>query len=144
VRFMILLKADKNTEAGVMPSEKLLADMGKYNEELAKAGVLLAGEGLHPTSKGARVRFSGTQRTVIDGPFKDSKDLVCGFWMFQVKSREEAIEWVKRCPNPVEGETEVEVRQVCEAEDFGAEFTPELREQEERVRAQAAELRQKR
>jgi hypothetical protein len=138
VRFMILLKADKNTEAGVMPSEKLLADMGKYNEELAKAGVLLAGEGLHPTSKGARVRFSGTQRTVIDGPFKDSKDLVCGFWMFQVKSREEAIEWVKRCPNPVEGETEVEIRQVFEAEDFGAEFTPELREAEQRLRDQIA------
>jgi hypothetical protein len=132
------VKADKNTEAGVMPSEKLLADMGKYNEELAKAGVLLAGEGLHPTSKGARVRFSGTQRTVIDGPFKDSKDLVCGFWMFQVKSREEAIEWVKRCPNPVEGETEVEIRQVFEAEDFGAEFTPELREAEQRLRDQIA------
>jgi hypothetical protein len=135
---MILVKADKNTEAGVMPSEKLLADMGKYNEELAKAGVLLAGEGLHPTSKGARVKFSGTKRTVIDGPFKDSKDLICGFWMFQVKSREEAIEWVKRCPNPVEGETEIEIRQVFEAEDFGPEFTPELREAEQRLRDQIA------
>jgi hypothetical protein len=138
MRFMILVKADKNTEAGVMPSEKLLADMGKYNEELAKAGVLLAGEGLHPTSKGARVKFSGTKRTVIDGPFKDSKDLICGFWMFQVKSREEAIEWVKRCPNPVEGETEIEIRQVFEAEDFGPEFTPELREAEQRLRDQIA------
>jgi hypothetical protein len=138
VRFMILVKADKNTEAGIMPSEKLLADMGKYNEELAKAGVLLAGEGLHPTSKGARVKFSGTKRTVIDGPFKDSKDLICGFWMFQVKSREEAIEWVKRCPNPVEGETEIEIRQVFAAEDFGPEFTPELREAEQRLRDQIA------
>jgi hypothetical protein len=138
VRFMILVKADKNTEAGIMPSEKLLADMGKYNEELAKAGVLLAGEGLHPTSKGARVKFSGTKRTVIDGPFRDSKDLICGFWMFQVKSRAEAIEWVKRCPNPVEGETEIEVRQVFEAEEFGPEFTPELREAEQRLRDQIA------
>ena len=138
MRFMILIKADKNTEAGIMPSEKLLADMGKYNEELAKAGVLLAGEGLHPTSKGARVKFSGTKRTVIDGPFKDSKDLICGFWLFQVKSREEAIEWVKRCPNPVEGETEIEIRQVFEAEDFGPEFTPELREAEQRLRDQIA------
>jgi hypothetical protein len=138
VRFMILVKADKNTEAGIMPSEKLLADMGKYNEELAKAGVLLAGEGLHPTSKGARVKFSGTKRTVIDGPFRDSKDLICGFWMFQVKSRAEAIEWVKRCPNPVEGETEIEIRQVFEAEDFGPEFTPELREAEQRLRDQIA------
>ena len=138
MRFMVLVKADKNTEAGVMPSQKLLADMGTYNEELAKAGVLLAGEGLHPSSKGARVRFSGAKRTVVDGPFKDSKDLVCGFWMFQVKSKEEAIEWVKRCPNPVEGETEIEIRQVFEADDFGAEFTPELREAEERLRDQIA------
>jgi hypothetical protein len=138
MRFMVLVKADKNTEAGVMPSQKLLADMGKYNEELAKAGVLLAGEGLHPSSKGARVRFSGAKRTVVDGPFKDSKDLVCGFWMFQVKSKEEAIEWVKRCPNPVEGETEIEIRQVFEADDFGAEFTPELREAEQRLRDQIA------
>ena len=138
MRFMVLVKADKNTEAGVMPSEKLLADMAQYNEELAKAGVLLAGEGLHPSSKGARVRFSGAKRTVVDGPFKDSKDLVCGFWMFQVKSKEEAIEWVKRCPNPVEGETEIEIRQVFEADDFGAEFTPELREAEQRLRDQIA------
>jgi len=135
---MILVKADKNTEAGVMPSEKLLADMGKYNEELAKAGILLAGEGLHPSSKGARVRFSGASRTIVDGPFKETKDLVCGFWMFQVKSKEEAIEWVKRCPNPVEGETEIEIRQVFEAEDFGPEFTPELREAEQRMRDQIA------
>ena len=138
MRFMVLVKADKNTEAGVMPSQKLLADMGTYNEELAKAGVLLAGEGLHPSSKGARVRFSGAKRTVVDGPFKDSKDLVCGFWMFQVKSKEEAIEWVKRCPNPVEGETEIEIRQVFEADDFGAEFAPELREAEQRLRDQIA------
>jgi len=111
VRFMIFVKADKNTEAGVMPSEKLLADMGKYNEELTKTGILLAAEGLHPSSKGARVRFSGASRTVVDGPFKETKDLVCGFWIFQVKSKEEAIAWVKRCPNPVEGETEIEIRQ---------------------------------
>ena len=123
MRFMVLVKADKNSEAGVMPSEKLLADMGTYNEELMKAGVLLAGEGLHPSSKGARVKFSGAKRTVVDGPFPETKDLVCGFWIFQVKSREEAIEWVKRCPNPMEGETELEIRQVFEAEDFGAELT---------------------
>jgi len=135
---MVLVKANKNTEAGVMPSEKLLADMAQYNEELAKAGILLAGEGLHPSSKGARVRFAGARRTVVDGPFKDSKDLVCGFWMFQVKSKEEAIEWVKRCPNPVEGETEIEIRQVFEADDFGAEFAPELREAEQRLRDQIA------
>jgi hypothetical protein len=134
---MILLKADKNTEAGVMPNEKLLADMGKYNEELVKAGVMLAGEGLHPSSKGARVKFSGGKRTAIDGPFTEAKELICGFWLWQVKSKEEAIEWVKRCPNPFPGtEPEIEIRQVFEAEDFGAEFTPELREQEERLRAQ--------
>ncbi|PYN89320.1 MAG: dehydrogenase [Candidatus Rokuibacteriota bacterium] len=120
MRFMVLVKADRNTEAGVMPSEKLLAEMGKYNEALTKAGVLLAAEGLHPSSKGARVKFSGASRTVVHGPFKETKDLVCGFWIFQVKSKEEAIEWVKRCPNPVEGETEIEIRQVFEAEDFGA------------------------
>jgi hypothetical protein len=135
---MVLVKADKNSEAGVMPSEKLLADMGKYNEELTKAGVLLAGEGLHPSSKGARVKFSGANRTVVDGPFAQTKDLVCGFWMFQVNSREEAIEWVKRCPNPMEGETEIEIRQVFEADDFGAELTPELRESEQRMRDQLA------
>jgi hypothetical protein len=138
MRFMILVKADKNSEAGVMPSEKLFAAMGKYNEELVKAGVLLAGEGLHPSSKGARVKFSGSKRTVIDGPFTEAKELIAGFWLFQVKSKEEAIEWVKRCPNPMEGESEIELRQVFEAEDFGAEFTPELREAEERLRAQVA------
>ena len=140
MRFMVIVKADKNTEAGVMPSQELLAAMGKYNEELGNAGVLLAGEGLHPSSKGARVRFSGSNRTVVDGPFAESKELVAGFWIFQVKSLEEAIEWVKRSPNPLEGESEIEIRQIFEAEDFGAEFTPELREQEERIRAQATEL----
>jgi hypothetical protein len=138
MRFMVMVKADKNTEAGVMPSEKLLAEMGKYNEELVKAGVLLAGEGLQPSSKGARVKFSGDKRTVIQGPFPDTKKLIAGFWLFQVKSKEEAIEWVKRCPNPMQGESEIEIRQVFEAEDFGAEFTPELREQEERLRAEVA------
>src|SRR6184192_2907205 len=136
MRFMVMVKATKDSEAGKMPDEKLLADMGKYNEELAKAGVMLAGEGLHPSSKGARVRFSGTKRTVIDGPFTESKELVAGFWLWQVKSKEEAIEWVKRCPNPMDGESEIEIRQVFEAEDFGAEFTPELREQEEHLRAE--------
>ena len=135
---MVMVKADKNSEAGVMPSEQLLAEMGKYNEELVRAGVLLAGEGLQPSSKGARVRFSGSKRTVIDGPFPETKDLVAGFWLLQVKSKEEAIEWVKRCPNPMPGESEIEIRQVFEAEDFGAEFTPELREQEERLRAEIA------
>jgi hypothetical protein len=139
MRFMVLVKATKDSEAGVLPSEELLAEMGKYNEELANAGVLLAGEGLHPSSKGARVRFSGKERTVIDGPFTETKELIAGFWLIQVKSREEAIEWVKRCPNPMEGESEIEIRQVFEADDFGDEFTPELREQEERVRAQAAD-----
>jgi hypothetical protein len=138
MRFMILLKADKNTEAGVLPSEKLLTEMGKYNEELVKAGVMLAGEGLQPSSKGARVRFSGDKRTVTDGPFTETKELVAGFWLFQVKSLEEAIEWVKRCPNPLEGDAEIEIRRVYEASDFGAEFTPELRQQEERLRAQVA------
>jgi hypothetical protein len=138
MRFMILLKADKNTEAGVMPSEKLLTEMGKYNEELVKAGVMLAGEGLHPSSRGARVKFSGGQCTVTDGPFPEVKELICGFWLWQVKSKEEAIAWVKRCPSPLDSEVEIEIRQVFEAEDFGAEFTPELREQEERLRAQLA------
>ena len=138
MRFMVMVKADKNTEAGVLPSEKLLADMGKYNEELVKAGVMLAGEGLQPSSKGARVKFSGDQRTVIDGPFTETKELIAGFWLFQVKSKEEAIEWVKRCPNPLEGDSEIEIRQVYEADDFGAEFTLELREAEERMRAQIA------
>jgi hypothetical protein len=138
MRFLVMVKADKNSEAGVMPSEKLLAEMGKYNEELAKAGVLLAAEGLQPSSKGARVKFSGEKRTVIDGPFTEAKELIAGFWLIQVKSKEEAIEWVKRCPNPMEGESEIEIRQVFEADDFGPEFTPELREQEERLRAQMA------
>ncbi len=137
MRFMVLVKANEETEAGVMPSEDLLAAMGKYNEEMVKAGVLLAGEGLQPSSKGARVKFSGRERTVVDGPFAEAKELVAGFWLIQVKSKEEAIEWVKRCPNPMEGESEIEVRQVFEAEDFGEELTPELREQEERIRAQA-------
>ena len=138
MRFMVLVKADKNTEAGTLPDEKLLTEMGKYNEELVKAGVMLAGEGLHPSSKGARVRFSGTTRTVIDGPFAETKELIAGYWLWQVKSKEEAIEWVKRCPNPTGAESEIEIRQVFEAEDFGAEFTPELREQEERLRAKMA------
>jgi hypothetical protein len=141
MRFMVIVKATKDSEAGVLPSEKLLAEMGKFNEELVKAGVLLAGEGLQPSSKGARVRFSGQKRTVMDGPFAETKELIAGFWLWQVNSLEEAIEWVKRCPNPFEGESEIEIRQVFEADDFGAEFTPELREQEERVRAQAEQLR---
>ena len=136
MRFMILVKATKDSEAGVMPSEQLLTEMGKFNEELVKSGVMLAGEGLHPSSKGARVKFSGSKRTVIDGPFAETKELIAGFWLWQVKSREEAIEWVKRCPNPMKGESEIEIRQVFEAEDFGADFTPELKEQEERLRAQ--------
>jgi len=135
MRCMVLVKASKDSEAGVMPSEKLLAAMGKYNEELVKAGVMLAGEGLHPTSKGARVKFSGDTRTVVSGPFAGPKDLVAGFWMFKVKSLDEAIEWVKRCPNPMEGESEIEIRAVFEAEDFGAELAPELREAEARMRA---------
>jgi hypothetical protein len=131
---MVLLKSNRDTEAGVMPSEKLQGDMGKYNEELVKAGIMLAGEGLHPTSKGKRVRFSGSKRTVIDGPFAETKELIAGFWMWQVKSMNEAIEWIQRCPNPTGEEAEIEIRQVFEAEDFGAEFTPELRQQEERLR----------
>ncbi|HXF25723.1 MAG TPA: YciI family protein [Bryobacteraceae bacterium] len=134
MRFMLMVKANKDTEAGVLPSEKLLTEMGKYNEELVKAGVMLAGEGLQPSSKGARVKFSGTKRTVIDGPFAEAKELIAGFWLIQAKSKEEAIEWVKRCPNPLEGESEIEIRQVYEASDFGDEFTPELREAEERMR----------
>lgn len=138
MRFMVIVKADKSSEEGALPDKKLLADMGKYNEDLVKAGVLLAGEGLHPSSKGARVKFSGSKRTVVDGPFAETKELIAGFWLIQVKSREEAIEWVKRAPNPFPGtESEVEIRQVFEADDFGAEFTPELREQEKRVAEQA-------
>jgi hypothetical protein len=138
---MILVKATKNSEAGVLPDEKLLTEMGKYNEELAKAGVLLAAEGLQSSSKGARVRFSGNKRTVIDGPFAETKELIAGYWLWQVKSKAEAIEWVKRCPNPFpyKGESEIEIRQVFEAEDFGAEFTPELKEQEDRLRAQSGQ-----
>ena len=139
MRFMVIVKASKDSEAGVMPNQKLLAEMGKFNEELVKAGVLLAGEGLQASSKGKRVRFSGTKRTVIDGPFTESKELIAGFWLWQVRSMEEAIEWVKRCPNPHDGESEIEIRQVFEAEDFGEEFTPEAREQEERLRAQMAQ-----
>jgi hypothetical protein len=138
---MIIVKATKASEAGVMPSEQLLTEMGKFNEELVKAGVMLAGEGLHPTSRGARVRFSGGKRTVIDGPFAETKELVAGFWLWQVKSKAAAIEWVKRCPNPHNEDTEIELRQVFDAEDFGPEFTPELREQEERLRAQVAKRR---
>ena len=136
MRFMIIVKATKESEAGVMPSEKLLADMGKFNEELVNAGVMLAGEGLHPSSKGARVRFSGNDRQVVHGPFP-AEQLIAGFWIWQCASLQEAIDWVRRCPNPMPGDSEIEIRQVFEAEDFGAEFTPELREQEERIRAQA-------
>jgi hypothetical protein len=136
MRFMILVKASKESEAGIMPSEQLLTEMGKFNEELAKAGVLLAGEGLHPSSKGTRIRFSGEKRIVTDGPFADTKDLIAGFWIWQVNSRDEAIEWLKRAPFE---DAEVEIRQVFEAEDFGAELTPELREQEERLRKQVSE-----
>jgi hypothetical protein len=141
MKFLILVKATKDSEAGVMPSEKLLTEMGKYNEELVKAGVMLAGEGLHPSSKGARVRFSGTKRTVVAGPFSETKELVAGFWLWQVKSLEEAIDWVKRCPNPMLEDSEIEIRQVYEADDFGPELTPELREQEERLRKQVAAKR---
>jgi hypothetical protein len=135
---MVIVKANQDTEAGVMPSEQLLREMGNYNEQLVKAGIMLAGEGLHPSSKGARVKFSGTSRSVVDGPFAEAKELIAGFWLWQVKSLDEAIEWVKRCPNPTGGESEIEIRPVFEAEDFGAEFTPELREQEERLRAEVA------
>ena len=136
MRFMIIVKATKGSEAGVLPDKKIITEMGTFNEELVKAGVMLAGEGLQPSSKGARVKFSGKQRTVIDGPFAETKELIAGFWLWQVKSKEEAIEWVKRCPNPMPGEdSEIEIRQVFEAEDFGTEFTPELRGQEERLRA---------
>jgi hypothetical protein len=138
MRVMVIVKASKDSEAGVMPSEKLLADMGNFNEELVKAGILLAGEGLHPTSKGARVRFSGASRKVIDGPFAETKELVAGFWLWQVRSMDEAIEWVRRCPNPHPDDCEIEIRPVFETDDFGEALTPELREQEDRLRAQAA------
>ena len=144
MRVMVLVKATKDSEAGIMPSEEMFAAMGNYNEELVKAGIMLAGEGLHPSSKGYRIAFSGDKRTVIDGPFAETKELVAGFWLWQVKSMEEAIEWVKRCPNPMPGDSEIEIRRVFEMEDFGAEFTPELREQEVRIQAEAQELAKKR
>jgi hypothetical protein len=141
MRFMVMVKATQDSEAGVMPDQKLLADMGRFNEELVKAGVMLSGDGLKPSSQGARVRFSGPKRTVVDGPFAETKELVAGFWIWQCQSLEEAIEWVKRCPNPFTNQdSEIEIRPFYEAEDFGKDFTPELREQEARVRAQAAEL----
>ena len=138
MRFMVIVKATRDSEAGILPDEKLLAAMGKYNEELVTAGVMLAGEGLQPSSKGARVRFSGANRTVIDGPFTETKELIAGFWLWRVNSKQEAIEWVKRCPNPMPGDSEIEIRQIFEVEDFGAQFTPELREQEERLRGRMA------
>jgi hypothetical protein len=136
MRFMVIVKATRDSEAGVMPSAQLLAEMGRYNEALVKAGVMQAGEGLHPSSKGARVRFSGKNRSVVDGPFAETKELVAGFWLWKCASLQEAIDWVKRCPNPMPGDSEVEIRQIFEADDFGEAFTPELREQEERLRAQ--------
>jgi len=141
MRFMVIVKATKESEAGVMPSTELLAAMGKYNEELVKAGIMLAGDGLQPSSKGARVRFSGTKRTVIDGPFAETKELIAGYWIWQVRSLDEAIEWLKRCPNPMNEESDIEIRQVFEAEDFGEAFTPELQQQEQRVFAEAKRLR---
>jgi len=138
MRVIVMVKATKESEAGTMPDEKLLTEMGNYNEELVKAGIMVAGEGLHPSSKGKRVRFSGTRRTVIDGPFAETKELLAGYWLWNVKSMDEAVEWLKRCPNPHNEESEVEIRPVFEAEDFGAEFTPELREQEERLRTEIA------
>ena len=141
MRFMVIVKATKNSEAGMLPSEELLAAMGRFNEELVKAGVMLAGEGLHPSSRGKRVKFSSGRKTVVDGPFAETKELIAGFWMWQCNSMAEAVEWVKRCPDPMPGEeSEIEIRQVFEADDFGAEFTPELRAQEERTRAEAARL----
>ncbi|WP_437731516.1 YciI family protein [Sorangium sp. So ce1335] len=139
MRFMIIVKATKDSEAGVMPNEQLLTEMGKYNEELVKAGIMVAGDGLHPSAKGARVRFSGDKRTVIDGPFAETKELIAGYWIWEVKSKEEAIAWVKRCPNPMLEDSEIEIRQVFTADDFGPALTPELREQEDRLRAQTEE-----
>jgi hypothetical protein len=142
MRVMVMIKATKNSEAGVMPSEKLLREMGQFNEELVKAGLMLGGEGLHPSSRGKRVRFSGGRKTVVDGPFAETQQLVAGFWIWQVKSMEEALEWVERCPDPMPGEeAEIEIRPIFEAEDFGSEFTPELRAQEERLRAQVERQR---
>jgi hypothetical protein len=142
MRFMVIVKATKDSEAGVMPSTEMLTAMGKFNEELVKAGIMLAGDGLHPSSKGARVRFEGPKRTVTDGPFAETKELIAGFWIWQVRSLDEAIEWVKRCPNPMDSPSEIEIRQIFEADDFGEAFTPELREQEERVMAEAKKLNQ--
>jgi hypothetical protein len=141
MKVMVMVKATQDSEAGVMPSEQLLTEMGQYNEELVKAGIMLAGEGLHPSSKGVRVKFSGTHRTVTDGPFTETKELVAGYWLWQVKSMEEAIAWVKRCPNPMPGDSEIEIRPVFAMEDFGAEFTPELRAQEERIQAEVEKLK---
>jgi hypothetical protein len=143
MRVMVIVKANKDTEAGVMPSEQLLKEMGNYNEQLVKAGIMLAGEGLHPTSKGVRIEFSGSKRTVIDGPFAETKELIAGYWLWQVKSMQEAIEWAKRCPNPTGDDSVLEIRPIFEAEDFGEEFTPELREQEERIRTKAEQLQKK-
>jgi hypothetical protein len=143
MRVMVIVKATKDSEEGVMPSTKLLEDMGKFNEELVKAGIMLAGDGLKPSSKGKRVKFSGQKRTVVDGPFAETKELVAGFWIWQVRSMEEAVEWVRRCPNPMEGESEIEIRPVFEAEDFGEAFTPELREQEEKLAAEIKRQQQK-
>lgn len=143
MRFMVMIRADKDSEAGVLPSEQLLTEMGNFNEELVQAGIMVSGEGLQPSSKGARVLFSGDQRTVVDGPFAETKELIAGFWIWQCKSLDEAIEWVKRCPNPLLGDSTIEIRQVFEMEDFGAEFTPELRAQEDRLRAQCAEQQHK-
>ena len=140
MRVMVIVKATAESEAGKMPSEQMLSDMLKYNEQLVKAGIMLAGDGLHPSSKGKRIRFSGDKRTVIDGPFAETKELIAGYWLWQVRSMEEAVEWVKRCPNPMESDSEIEIRQIFEAEDFGAEFTPELRAKEERLRNEAAAL----
>jgi len=143
MRVMVIVKASKESEAGQMPSEKLLTEMGKFNEELVKAGVMLAGEGLHPSAKGKRVHFSGSKRSVTDGPFTETKELIAGYWLWKVSSMQEAVDWVKRCPNPMEGDSDIEIRPVFEAEDFGDEFTPELREQEERIRAQAEKAARK-
>jgi hypothetical protein len=143
MRVMVIVKANEDSEAGVMPSEQLLKEMGDYNEQLGKAGIMLAGEGLHPTSKGVRIAFSGNKRTVIDGPFAETKELIAGYWLWQVKSMQEAIEWAKRCPNPTGEESVLEIRPLFEMEDFGEQFTPELRDQEERVRAQAEQLQKK-
>lgn len=143
MRFMVMVKASRESEAGKMPSRQLLEDMGNFNAELVKAGMMLAGEGLHPSSKGARVHFSGSKRTVIDGPFPETKELVAGFWILQAKSKEEVIEWIKRCPNPMESDSDIEIRKIFEMEDFGAEFTPELRDQEKNLRAQSAKLAKK-